>query len=61
MKPEEKARQRIGKLITSIALGNRDEDTITSLAGRLARMEREVGEKDKKEIEKASGGRSNIY
>jgi type I restriction enzyme, R subunit len=46
------------KLIESIALGNRDEDTLTSVAGRLARMDREIGEKEKKEIQTASGGKS---
>ncbi len=46
------------KLIMSIAYGNRDEDTITSLAGRLARMDREIEEKDRKEIQKAADGRS---
>ncbi len=45
------------KLIMSVALGNRDEDTLTSLAGRLARLEREIGEKDRKEIEDASEGK----
>src|SRR3990167_576100 len=45
------------KLLTSIALGNRDEDTITSLAGRLSRLDREIEDKDRKEIEAASGGR----
>ncbi len=39
------------KLIMSVALGIRDEDTITSLAGRLARLDREINEKDRKEIE----------
>ena len=46
------------KLIQSIALGNRDEDSLTSLAGRLARLEREIDEKDRKEIEDTSGGKS---
>lgn len=46
------------KLIQSIALGNRDEDSLTSLAGRLARLEREIDEKDKKEIEVSSGSKS---
>ncbi len=55
---ERKKSVTFDKLITSIALGNRDEDTITSLAGRLAGMEKEVEEKDKKEIEKAAGGKS---
>ena len=45
------------KLIESIALGNRDEDTITSLAGRLARLDREIGERERKEIEEAAEGK----
>ena len=44
------------KLIMSVALGNRDEDTLTSLAGRLARLDREVDVKDRKEIEDAFVG-----
>jgi type I restriction enzyme, R subunit len=39
------------KLVTAIAMGIRDEDTITSLAGRIARLDREVEPKDRKEIE----------
>jgi type I restriction enzyme R subunit len=46
------------KLIQLVALGNRDEDILTSLAGRLARLDREADEKDKKEIEVSSGGKS---
>lgn len=46
------------KLVQSVAVGIRDEDTISSLAGRLARLEREIGEQDRKEIEKLSGGKS---
>ena len=39
-------------------MGVRDEDTLTSLAGRLARMVREIEEKDKKEIEDIAEGKS---
>jgi type I restriction enzyme R subunit len=46
------------KLIISIALGNRDEDSITSLAGRLARLDMEIEDKDRKDIETVSGGKS---
>jgi len=46
------------KLIMSVALGNRDEDTLTSLAGRLARLDREIGEKDRSEIESVAEGKS---
>src|SRR3990172_2662192 len=44
------------KLIMSVALSNRDEDTLTSLAGRLARLDREIDVKDRKEIEDAFVG-----
>jgi type I restriction enzyme R subunit len=39
------------KLLLSVAYGNRDEDTVTSLAARLARLDRELNEKQKEEIE----------
>lgn len=45
------------KLIISVALGNRDESTLTSLAGRLARLDREISEKDRKEIEDTVDGK----
>lgn len=45
------------KLIMSVALGNRDEDTLTSLAGRLARLDRETSEKDRNEIQGAAQGK----
>ena len=44
------------KLVQSVAIGVRDEDTLLTLAGRLARLDREVDERDRKEIEEASGG-----
>jgi type I restriction enzyme R subunit len=45
------------KLIMAVALGARDEDSLSSLAGRLARLDREIGDKDRKEIEVAAGGK----
>jgi type I restriction enzyme R subunit len=44
------------KLILSVAMGKRDEDTLTSLAGRLARLDRELTEKDRKQIATVAGG-----
>lgn len=32
------------KLLISVALGNRDEDTLTTLAGRLVRLDAEIDE-----------------
>jgi type I restriction enzyme R subunit len=45
------------KLIMSVALGARDVETLSSLAGRLARLDREMGDKDRKEIESVAGGK----
>jgi len=45
------------KLIEQVAIGVRDEDTITSLAGRLARLDREIGEKEKGEILETTQGK----
>jgi len=46
------------KLLLSIALGNRDTDSITSLAGRLAKLDREIEDKDRREIEKEAEGKT---
>jgi type I restriction enzyme R subunit len=45
------------KLIMSVAMGDHHEDTLTSLAGRLARLEREIDAKDRQQIEAAAGGK----
>jgi type I restriction enzyme R subunit len=44
------------KLMLAVATGVRDEDTLISLAGRIARLDREIEGKDRKEIEETSGG-----
>jgi type I restriction enzyme R subunit len=46
------------KLLEQVALGVRDDDTLTSLAGRLARLRRKLRPEDEAEIEAASGGLS---
>ena len=46
------------KLLEQVALGVRDEDTLLSLAGRLARLNNEIDNNDKKEIEAQSKGLS---
>ena len=53
---ERKRSVSFDKLIMSVALGVRDKDTLTSLAGRLARFDREIDEDDRKRIQQASGG-----
>ncbi len=55
---ERKRSMPFEKLILSVALGNRDEDTLTSLAGRLATMDKEIDVADKKEIKDAAEGKS---
>lgn len=44
------------KLMDNVALGIRDVDTLSSLANRIARLDREVEEKDRTEIASVSGG-----
>ena len=39
------------KLLLGVALGKRDEDTLTTLAGRLARLDRELDQPGKQEIQ----------
>lgn len=43
------------KLLWSVALGARDEDTLSSLAGRLARLDREIDSRDRAAIAKTAG------
>jgi type I restriction enzyme, R subunit len=45
------------KLLFAIAAGKRDKDSLSSLASRLARLNREINQKDRKEIEDAAGGK----
>jgi len=42
-------------LLLGVALGKRDEDTITTLAGRLARLDREFTISQKREVKELSG------
>ena len=44
------------KLLEAVALGDQDPDTLTSLAGRLARLDREIGEDGREQITETSGG-----
>jgi type I restriction enzyme R subunit len=46
------------KLLNSVALGARDDDTLTSLAGRLARLERKLTPQDAYTISAVSVGRT---
>lgn len=46
------------RLLLGVALGKRDEDTLTTLAGRLARLDRAISATDRKNIQEVSGGSS---
>lgn len=44
------------KLLLSVAMGVRDDESLSSLASRLARMDRELDERDRERIKEASEG-----
>lgn len=44
-------------MVRGVALGIRDKDIISSLAGRLARLDREIEASDRKELKQASNGK----
>jgi type I restriction enzyme R subunit len=46
------------KLLLGVALGKRDEDTLTTLAGRLARLDREIAPADVKTLTSLAGGKT---
>jgi type I restriction enzyme R subunit len=47
----------LGKLLQRVIFkGGRDEETLTTLAARLARLDRELDDRQRKEVESASGG-----
>jgi|GEM_PF-14192 len=46
------------KLLLGVALGKRDENTLTTLAGRLARLDRELNRQDAKTLSELAGGKT---
>ena len=46
------------KLLLGVALGKRDEDTLTTLAGRIARLGREISREDAKALSGLAGGKT---
>jgi type I restriction enzyme R subunit len=55
---ERKPTVAFAPLMLGVALGKRDEDSLTSLAGRLARLDRELTPAQQKEVTTTSGGHS---
>jgi type I restriction enzyme R subunit len=46
------------ELLLGVALGKRDEDTLSTLAGRLARLDREISRDEAMKLAALSGGKS---
>jgi type I restriction enzyme R subunit len=46
------------KLLLGVTLGKRDEDTLTTLAGRLARLDREISRDEAQKLTALAGGKS---
>ena len=55
---EKKPSIAFDKLLQAVALGNTDEDVLTTIAGRLARMEHRITKDDDHAVAKASSGLS---
>ena len=55
---ESKPSVAFDKLLLGIAMGARDEPTLTTVASRLARLDRMLSQADREEIAKVSGGHS---
>ncbi|MGC1479477.1 MAG: DEAD/DEAH box helicase family protein, partial [Chthoniobacterales bacterium] len=53
---ERKPHVALERLLQDVAMGHRDTDTLTTLANRLARLDRSLSDGDRKDILDASGG-----
>jgi type I restriction enzyme R subunit len=52
---EKKKNVSLEKLMELVAFGNREADVLSSIASRLARLDRQLAQEDKEEIKKVSG------
>jgi type I restriction enzyme R subunit len=55
---DRKPTEKLESILLGVALGKRDEDTLTTLAARLARLEQALGEEEKTQITTATGGKT---
>ena len=55
---ERKRSVAFDKLLQAVALDRRDEDTLMSLAGRLARLDKKLTQSDRTQLESSAGGKS---
>ncbi len=53
---ERKPTVAFDNLLRAVAYGSRDPDTLTTIASRLARLDRQLVERDRRNIREASGG-----
>ena len=53
---ERKPTESMKNLLTSVAMGNHDEDTLTTVAGRLTRIDRIMTNDEKNKFKEISGG-----
>ncbi|MHB8154015.1 MAG: type I restriction-modification enzyme R subunit C-terminal domain-containing protein, partial [Bacillati bacterium] len=53
---EKKPSAAFESLLQAVAFGNTEEDVLTTIAGRLARMEHRLSEEDERRIHEVSGG-----
>jgi type I restriction enzyme R subunit len=54
---ERKPTVPLKNLMLNVVMGNRDEDTVTSLANRLARLNNQLTDKEKKKFTEQAGGK----
>ncbi len=55
---EKKPTVSFEKLLEAVAFGNREKDVLSSLASRLARLDRQLSKEDRKLLTDAAGGKS---
>ena len=54
---ERKPTVAFDNLLSQVTFGSRDADTLTTLASRLSRLDRQLGERDRQAIRDAAGGK----
>lgn len=55
---DRKPTEKLESMLLGVALGKRDEDTLTTLAARLARMDQALSDSEKQSIVAATGGKT---
>jgi hypothetical protein len=57
---ERKPTVAVDNLLSMVAFGSRDPDTLTTLASRVSRLDRQKDERDQQTIRDASGGKGPL-